>query len=235
MTSAASMSSFGRGTLLLNSSCNSGARYGTPSEVRMTARSHSTLIVWSRREIQWVSDPSPMVMSRAHGPSGRRRHQTLFSCWAAASGSPPGRQLARCGDVEVPCSQKGVDRAEVSPHDADVGVVVGSPRAADMEVEGVTAADPPAEVSEREDNRSPRRDRGAPRNRARMLPSTRRYDALHGPVSERRACSAGGVGKSVVVVRPSRQAAAHGFDHVGPGTRRGLRLDVRGGVRATSS
>ena len=42
ITSRASMSSLARGSRLLKSSCSSGARYGTPAELRSTASDHGT-------------------------------------------------------------------------------------------------------------------------------------------------------------------------------------------------
>jgi acyl-coenzyme A thioesterase PaaI-like protein len=74
--------------LLLSSSCSSGARYGTPSLLRNTAKSHGSTTEGSLRSIQFSSDPSPMVTSSTHGPFAVRRHQTLFWCRATSSASP---------------------------------------------------------------------------------------------------------------------------------------------------
>ena len=70
----------------------------------------------------------------------------------------PGCQPTGGGDPDVPAGEEGAESDSITPEHADIDVAVVAPRPAEMELERMTAADPPPEWRGAEQVRG-RRDR----------------------------------------------------------------------------
>lgn len=59
----------------------------------------------------------------------------------------PGGELPGCGDVYVPAPEQRIDVIQLRAKNADVDVLMVSPGSAEVELQGMASADPPAEGS----------------------------------------------------------------------------------------
>ncbi len=81
----------------------------------------------------------------APGPAGGlTTPQVVLTVLGAEGGTRPRCEPARGGDVDVPADEQLAQRCTVLSQHADVAVLVRAPRAAEVQLQRVPAADPPA-------------------------------------------------------------------------------------------